>query len=342
MNRKFKINTLLFLIVILASCKNNSKNPDISNIEVDIQIERFENDLLNVDTSQMVKGIQALMDSYPEFSICYFENILGVTGVPDSVLTYIAGLEKIIKYGGFRAAFDSTMVKYGDLASIELELETTFRYFSYYFPQARIPKVVSFTSEYSYGAVTCSDTILAIGLDLYLGKDFTFYPMVGIPEYIIDRFETEYMVPNTIKAFITQAFRLDRTQPDLISHMLQNGKVLYIANLLMPDVEGHYKANFTKEQFAWCTENEGEIWDYLRSNELVYSTSRMEYIRYITDSPGIPGMPPAAPGNVGSWVGWQIVKSYMNRNPDVTIEMLILESDSQKILAGAGYKPKIG
>ena len=46
-----------------------------------------------------------------------------------------------------------------------------------------------------------------------------------------------------------------------------------------------------------------------------------------------------SPGRLGLWVGWQIVKSYMHHNQDITIHDLINEGDAQKILEQSFYKP---
>jgi uncharacterized protein YjaZ len=39
------------------------------------------------------------------------------------------------------------------------------------------------------------------------------------------------------------------------------------------------------------------------------------------------------------WVGWQIVKSYMKSNKEVTLSDLMNEIDAQKILSKSKYRP---
>jgi len=51
-------------------------------------------------------------------------------------------------------------------------------------------------------------------------------------------------------------------------------------------------------------------------------------------------MPPEAPGRIANYMGWQIVKTYMNRYPDKGLEMLIMENDAQKILDLSKFKPR--
>jgi hypothetical protein len=40
------------------------------------------------------------------------------------------------------------------------------------------------------------------------------------------------------------------------------------------------------------------------------------------------------------WVGWQIVRKYMQENKDVTLQQLMAQKDAQYILNGSKYKPK--
>ncbi len=47
-----------------------------------------------------------------------------------------------------------------------------------------------------------------------------------------------------------------------------------------------------------------------------------------------------APAMIGNWVGWQILRSYMNNNSDVSLQDLLAEMDAKKILKFSGYKPK--
>jgi uncharacterized protein YjaZ len=58
----------------------------------------------------------------------------------------------------------------------------------------------------------------------------------------------------------------------------------------------------------------------------------------MTDGPFTSGFAEESPARTGSWLGWQIVKDYMDNN-DVTLKELLKDTDSQKILEKSGYKP---
>jgi uncharacterized protein YjaZ len=50
-------------------------------------------------------------------------------------------------------------------------------------------------------------------------------------------------------------------------------------------------------------------------------------------------MPQEAPGETGNYIGWQIVKQFMKRNPTTSMSQLLAIGDAQQILDRAKYKP---
>ena len=102
------------------------------------------------------------------------------------------------------------------------------------------------------------------------------------------------------------------------------------------------KIGYTGAQIAWCEQFEGNIWAYLLENELLYQTDYQKIQTYLTDGPFTPqlGENRSSAPKLGVWMGWQIVRKYMEENPSVTLQQLMNETDAQKVLTRAKYKPK--
>jgi hypothetical protein len=63
-------------------------------------------------------------------------------------------------------------------------------------------------------------------------------------------------------------------------------------------------------------------------------------LRYVNEGPNSAGLP-ESPGNVGTWLGWQIVKAYAAQNPKMTLEQIINDKqEAQQFLLLSKYKPK--
>ncbi|MFQ5447121.1 MAG: hypothetical protein ACE5FF_09305 [Saprospiraceae bacterium] len=97
---------------------------------------------------------------------------------------------------------------------------------------------------------------------------------------------------------------------------------------------------YSQPQVDWCNQNEENIWAYLISEDLLYSTAWNDFRKLVEYSPNSPGMPKEAPGRTANWLGWQIVKAYMKRHPGTSLEDLIALKDAQAIMDGSKYKPR--
>ena len=93
-------------------------------------------------------------------------------------------------------------------------------------------------------------------------------------------------------------------------------------------------------QLSWCESNEGLIWNEIITTEKdLFTKDPLALQNYIGEAPFTQSMSPASPGNIGQWVGWQIVKKYADKNSSMSVTE-VLKSDARKILEEAKYKPK--
>jgi hypothetical protein len=226
---------------------------------------------------------------------------------------------------------------FDNLDFLHAGLVDAFKHYKYYYPNKSIPKVITYVSYFGYSNITYDTSVLGIGLDMYLGKDFDYPPT--FPEYIRMTMTKDYMLSNCMKVLATMQYNLDPADNKLITAMIDNGKQLYFTDLMLPDEPDYLKIGYQKKGIEWCKKNEPEIWQFFVEKDLLYSTDADETSHYVSPGPNTSGMPVESPGNVGSWVGWQIVRKYMDNHPETTIDDL-MKMDAQKILNLSQYKPK--
>jgi len=121
--------------------------------------------------------------------------------------------------------------------------------------------------------------------------------------------------------------------------MIYQGKLLYFLDALIPDGPELLKIGYKEEQLDWCREHETQMWSYLVEKRLLFSGDRMEMVRFINPAPFTTPFGQKSPGKTGVWIGWQIVKRYMKKNPEMTLQKLMEENDYHKILNESGYAP---
>lgn len=327
------------------SCQCNKSNdiPDVSHIKAEVKIKRFEKDLFSLDTSGMAGSLEALDQSYPEFAPLFFGQILGSLDprvAPEGHEAYVKGF---ITHPEVRKLYDTTMIVYPDLAFLEKDLEKAFQYLKFYFPGAEEPDLTTFISEYTIGYFIYGKNSLALGLDFFLGAE---YPYAGynpgnanFSSYLTRTFNRDHLA---MKALLPLADDLTGAPAGnrLLDFMIHNGKKLYILDHLLPFVSDTVIMEYTPAQLAWCKDNELDIWAHFLREDLLYSSSQRDIRKLVEYSPDSPGMPPEAPGRTANWIGWQIVKAYMKRNPQLSMQALIDQRDAQAILDLSKYKPK--
>jgi gliding motility-associated lipoprotein GldB len=336
-----RILGLLAVCFAFNACTNNQTNsPDVSHIKVDLKVNRFEQELFKADSSNYEAHFEKMAQKYPKFFNLYVQEIMEITSAKDTSNLSKKALWHFVSNANIKALNDSCQLLYSNFETIGKEFEMAFKRYKYYFPNRKqIPEIFTHVSEFGPAAATLDSSLIAVSLDMYLGKNFVYYPSLGIPNYVMKHLETPYIVPNSLKAFLTSLFGLTNKTNRLVDRMVYEGKILYVLDLLLPKVPNEIKMNYTKEQLNWCEQNENQIWRYFIDKDLLFSTKSREYMKLLTDGPTTTGMPTKSPGKVGAWVGWQIVKSYMKQFPNTTMDDLMQLNDGQMVLTKSKYKP---
>lgn len=344
-------NTTLFFLLLLAlaftSCEDDKGKdiPDVSNITSDVIIKRFEQDLFNIDTTNMESSLQKLKEQYPEFSGIFFNQLLGANDsriAPEGAEAYLKGF---VNFPPVRQLYDTTQIVFGDMAEIKAEFDQAFQFYQYYFPNRKVPDLTTFISEYGIAAFIYGENSLAVGLDFFLGENYPYaYYNPANPNfsaYLTRSFNKDHLVRKTLIPMIEDAEFLGNPSGNrLLDMMVHNGKKLYVLGQLLPYAPDSVIIEYSQPQVNWVENNEFEMWNHLLKENLLYSTNVKETRKLVDYSPHSPGMPPEAPGRTANWLGWQIVKAYMQRNSGTSLEDLLKIKDAQEILDKSKYKPR--
>ena len=344
-----RLLSLAALIFLLVSCNNQNNKPDVSNIKVDVTIDRFEQTFFSIDTNQLTNGLTATSQKFPNFYPIFMNEILllknahsfengQVSATPEGD----AVCRNFIR--GYRPIFDSINKKYNSLIWLKEELTTAFKYVNYYYPSYKAPKVITFIGTFDAPGVILTQHYLGIGLHQYAGKNFSVYKDPQIqemyPEYISRRFDKEYMTANCIKSIVDDLYTDSTVGRPLIEQMIEKGKQWYLLDKFLPDTPDSIKTGYQQKQLNWVKENEGNVWGFITKNTDIFTIDPEIIQGYIGEGPFTQGMPETvSPGNIGQWVGWQIVKTFAEKNPKLSVQQ-ILATPAKNLFQEAKYKPK--
>ncbi|HEY8397002.1 MAG TPA: hypothetical protein VIK80_03610 [Flavihumibacter sp.] len=334
---------ILGAILTLAACNQADKNrPDISSIKVDTRFERFDQAYFALDSNNLSEGMKTLVQKFPQFTNDFTMHILGAGPVQENnELLNTANRQFFTTY---YSVYESLKNDFKDLSREEKELNTAYRYIRYYFPDYPLPRPIAYLGPFDAPGVALTDSAVAIGLQLYGGKDFPFYTSLQgqelFPAYISRRFEKAYIPVNVVKAIIDDIFPNQAASLPLLERMVEEGKYWWLAKQILPDTPDSLITGYTKNQLAFCKDNEGLIWNYFLQSEQLYTTDPSISKLYVGEAPGTQGLPPAAPGNIGQWVGMRIVEKYVSRQEGGIHPRKLMQTSAREILDIAKYKPR--
>ncbi len=316
---KVYLYSLLFCCLFWSCDKKTAVEKAVEEIPVDIKVERFDQAFFESKPNEL----QSIKKRYPIFF---------PVGVPDSVWT------NKIQNPLWRELYGEVQKKYRDIEPVHSELVTLFKHIKHYFPKTKTPKAVTVIAEMDYNTKAIyADSLVILSLELYLGKAHRFYEF---PKYIKQNFEPRQMMPDLVSSFATTKINFGKDKT-LLSQMVYYGKQLYLKDLLLPAYSDAEKMGYSSKEISWCEENETYIWRYFLENEMLYSDESKLTSRFIAPAPFSKfylEIDNESPGQVGAWIGWQIVRSFAENN-DVPLAKL-LQMNAKELFEKSKYKPK--
>jgi hypothetical protein len=333
---------LIFILLPFAciySCKEKRDIPDVSKIDVALSVQRFDKDFFSLDTNNISISLTELQKKYPYFLNDFLYNILGCPPNPDSTMS-----KSKMFIHDYKPVYDSAQITFASFDKVAREIKQGLQFVKYYFPDYKLPtQVVAFVGPVEGYANVLTSSGLAVGLQLYLGKDYPVYHSEYIsevyPDYQSRRFEPQYIPVNCMKNVVDDIYPDAGADLPLVYQMIEAGKRLYVLDQVLPETADTLKTGYTQKQLDGCYENEAVIWNYFAGNNLLFVTDPSQTRDYMSDGPKTEELGEASPGFIGQFIGWQIVRKWMEMDDKRTLKQL-LQTPAKEIFEEAKYKPK--
>lgn len=314
---------IVFLVLtVLYACNENDKiEEEISTINVDLNVARFDKQFADAKA----EDLPGLKQDYP---------YLFPQQYADSV--WVAKLNDTIQ----KELFEEVQKIFPDFSEEEAGLTALFQHIKFYFPNVPVPSVLTLTSDVQYDTrVVLTDTLLLLGLDNYLGAEHRFYE--GIPKYVAAQLDKKYLISDVASAFTNKVVQRQKDR-SFLTQMIFYGKQLYLKDKLMPGASDANKIGYDQDQFDWAVANEEPMWRNFIEQEHLYSTDRQLASRFLDPAPfskfGLELIDNESPGRVGRYIGWQIVRAFMDKNDVTVLELLGIPAD--EIFKKSNFKPQ--
>ncbi len=313
---------LLFLFMTILSCKNeDNQEQEINNIPLELKIERFDQLFDQVNAGNLSK----LQSNYPFMFSKKYSDSFWLAKTRDTL--QIKLLQEVAKV-------------FPDMTEQEGDIKSLFQHIKFYFPEFKSPRVITTTSFVDYrNRIIVTDTITLISIDTYLGSDHEFYQ--GIQKYIRQDFNKNHIAVDLASEY-AKKYIFQGQNKTLLDEMIYFGKQLYFEDKVIPFKTEAERIGYTEVQLEWARANESYIWRYFVERELLFSTDSKLPGRFINPAPFtkfyLEEIDSQSPGRLGQYMGWQIVRAYMENN-DVTLKDMLVASP-EDIFNNSKFKPR--
>ena len=323
MFRKMSLRIFILLILSLAlvSCNEDNKlEEEISNINVDFIVERFDKAYADAKPADLPK----LKEAYPFLFSKHVPDSVWIERINDTLQNQL-----LIEVGK----------AYGDFKDVDFDFERLFQHLKYYDKTFSVPRIVTLTNDVDYRNKTIvTDSLLLVALDNFFGEDHEFYQ--NIPRYLAQNMRRGQIIPEVAEAY-AKKYAFQSNRKTLLDEMIYHGKLLYFKDIMIPFKSDEEKIGYTEQELKWAEANESPIWSYFIEKELLFSTDSKLPSRFIADAPYSKfylELDNESPGRLGQYMGWQIVRAYAEATDENVLT--ILKKEPEEIFNKAKFKPK--
>ncbi|MBD8348350.1 hypothetical protein [Dysgonomonas sp. HGC4] len=333
--------TLLFLFVSLSSlysCTSNSKqrndSASIQNQGELISIKRFDQDLYRYLQSPSSLQQDSLIGLYGKFMEAF--GTVTINNSDISAASYFSDLKGYFSNPMLSQIYKDALDTFSVVLPYEKELSVADELIRKYFAGKQLPTLGMHVSGFKANTIVLADFI-SISSDRYLGTDYSGYKDF-FEDYQRQQMKPEMISRDYLKAWILTEIPISNKRKDLLAEIINEGKILYTLQLLLPNWGEAALIGYTSEQLDWSKNKEKEIWKVTVDQNYLFTTDYMTILKYLEEAPYTATISTDSPGRLGAWIGWQIVKAYA-ANTGASLDSIIKESDMQNILKQSKYNP---
>jgi hypothetical protein len=343
LSQKLTSRFVLFSMLFIALCGCNDDKP-LSKIEIQPETAQikastrsFDVDLFGCDFNQPTHCADSLRVSYGSFFCGFVEDDLHLAAcASDSVG---ALLRLFVNDPQIAATHQAVVDAFPPSKRQELNeaFSDVVQRWHHFFPNKPIPEIIYYCSAWNRSIAT-TDSLIGIALDCYLGADHAITQKLApdmFPGYVKENMDEQFIVADAVKGFSAWNARAIYQPKDMLSELIFYGKIMYVAEALAPEIPDSTMMSWTSEQLDWSTSSEELIWKTLANEKTMYHSKPFEINKWFADGPftSAAGIPQQSAPQLGVWMGWNIIRSYMKKFPDTSLEALLNETDHQRLLS---------
>ncbi len=325
-------------LLLFAACGTPDGPGTVEPVPVEVDVYRLDQLLFSAPPDSLAAASLRAYADLGGFYRIYVEHVLRAAPIEDPRLAM--ALLHFTRDPDWAAAQASADSLFGNMEAQRAAFTDAFGRLKALFPDSLTPRVVVFNAGFNYG-IFPTDSVLGVGIEWFIGAD---HPVVDLlaaeafPNYVKRRMEPAMLVPAALKGWLMVHYLRDAAGEDLLTQLVETGKVSALLDALLPGTAPALKLAFTPGQLAWCEANEFHIWRALVADGQLFSKDPERIAAILNDGPFTNGLPRESPGHIGEWIGLRMVQAYLKAHPGTELTDLFHGIDARTILKD--YKPR--
>jgi hypothetical protein len=313
-----------------ASCTSESALAPANDAPARATVHPAYIDFFDGAPAEMAAQIPELQKTYAPF----FESL-----TPEQFLRLINDPE-------LRGLHEDALLAFPDSAALGQQIRSGYARYRSLLPggrsehTVRIYPFVSFLDPAFYPPLVVDSSYVFLALDHYLGADHPAY--AADPAYLAYQREPRFAVPALFQQLAAAQAKLPENSYTLLDQMIYWGKIACFGEACLGETAAPDLFPYTPEQWKFCVEHEADLWKYFIQSRLLYETSVDAERRFIQPAPFSKlqtAYDQQIPGTIGRWLGYRLVRSYLEDHPETDWRTFMANTDSRQILAESGYRP---
>ena len=332
----FYITIVCASACFMSSCNRNPLNVDVSDIDANVQVERFDREFYSCSDDVSFSTVGQLAEKYPFFFDMYNMHIISCGTYSDK--SYYECLRVFFSDYSVVEAYNAVNKEFANCDDVQKTLNDGFRHLLYYYPDMELPRVVTFVAGFNQ-SVVLMDGYVGIGLEKYLGEKCPLYDMLQIPDFAKREMQRKRIPVDVMTEWFHDMHPYAPETDNLVTRMIYNGMAMYFVEAMFPDMPETDRLTYTDEELDYCRHFERDMWTSLIENNYLFTTDMFTIKKFTENAPFTAPFGQECPARVANWTGLQIVKSYVENNK-VSFTELMEETDYQKVLNLSEYNPR--
>ena len=328
---------IIVLIVMQGCRKSASFDVDVSGIDADVKVTRFDLEFDTIDAKRIYTALPQLTQKYGDFVNMYIRGILNLPE-PENVnfVTQYSDFVSYCKLYNIYSNVDKIFPENADIAGMFREGAIHYKY---YFPTDTLPEVFTVVAGYNESLFP-SDGIIVFSLDKYFGANNPMYESLAIEKYKRRRMEKTMMPIDYFRVLAMLKYpKSDASADNLLNEMIYQGRIQYFLKSMMPSTPDSLLWGYSDYQYRWAETYEENVWNYLIDKKILFEINPLLIRNFTGEGPFTNAFGNQSAPGVASYCGYGIVCSFMNNNPSVTLPQLMQIQNMQEIYNRARYNP---